>query len=216
MITLYYSPQSCSLIPHIFLKEVEADYKIELIHIREEMHKKPKFLAINPKGKLPVIEHKGKIITETLAIMSYIANLHPETPLLSKDLLEKTNVWEWASFFNSSLHTAFLRYYRPNYFITDKEHYQKVQNLADQDIANIFAKIDSILANSSFLMGENFQLCDIFLFNYGRWGNLASKPTKEYPNFAKFMEKVSKRNAVFSVLKEEKIQLYRDLMPIIS
>ena len=216
MITLYYSPQSCSLIPHIFLKELNVNYNTQLVSIKDGMHKKPEFLMLNPKGKITIIKHANKVITETIAILHYIMDIYPSSALIPKDIKKKSNVWEWVSFFSTSLHTAFIRLFRPNYFTSYKEDYKHIQQLANKDIADIFLTIDNILSNQNYLNGEDFQLCDIFLFNYGRWGNLASIPTKNYLSFAKFMTKIAQRLAVTSVMQTEDICLYRDVYPLLK
>ncbi len=217
MIKLYYSPQSCSLIPHILLEELGANYETQLVSLKDNMHKQPEFLKINPKGKIPIIQDNGKIITETIAIVNYIADLYPNDNIFpKKNLQKKSDIMEWICYYNNTLHTAFLRLFRPNHFTTDKQAYQKIQNLANQDIDSAFQNIDLLLKNHNYLNGTEFQLCDIFLFNYGRWGNLAAKPTKKYVNLANFMYRIAKRHAVKYVLQKEKIDLYRDLLPKIS
>ena len=73
--------------------------------------------------------------------------------------------------------------------------------------------MDFLLKDRDYLNGEEIQICDICLFNYGRWGNLAEKPTKTYPNLAKFMERVATRASVQKALQQEGIELYRDVAP---
>jgi glutathione S-transferase len=79
--TLYYSPMSRARTIHLMLEEVGAPYRIELVNLMKGEHKLPKFLAINPMGKLPALVHRGVVITETGAICTYLADAFPEARL---------------------------------------------------------------------------------------------------------------------------------------
>ena len=219
MFELYYFPQSCSLIPHIYLEELQTDYEAKIVNLRKNEQHSEEFMEINPKGKIPVLVHQdetigSKTITETLAILIYLAGVHPETNFFPcSDIQKKSDVIEWMSFFLGPLHTNFIRLFRPYYFIADKEHYYSIQKQTNQEIGEHFSKLDFLLKDRDYLNGEEIQICDICLFNYGRWGNLAEKPTKTYPNLAKFMERVATRASVQKALQQEGIELYRDVAP---
>ena len=92
MFELYYFPQSCSLIPHIYLEELKADYEAKIVNLKAEEQHSEEFIKLNPKKKIPVLVHGEKVVTETLSILSYLADIHPET-----------NFFPGLSFINSSL-----------------------------------------------------------------------------------------------------------------
>ena len=100
MFELYYFPQSCSLIPHIYLEELQTDYEAKIVNLRKNEQHSEKFMAINPKGKIPVLVHQdetigSKTITETLAILIYLAGIHPETNFFPcSDIQKKSDVIE--------------------------------------------------------------------------------------------------------------------------
>ncbi len=214
MFKLYYFPQSCSLIPHIYLEELQADYEAKIVNLRAEEQHSEEFRKINGKGKIPVLVHNDKTITETLAIVSYLADVHPETNFFPRsNIIKKSDVMEWMAFFLGSLHTNFIRLFRPYYFFADKQYFSAIQKQTNQEIEEHFTNLDVFLKDRNYLNGDEIQICDICLFNYGRWGNLAEKPTKAYPNLARFMERVAERSSVKRALKQEKITLYRDVAP---
>ena len=117
MFELYYFPQSCSLIPHIYLEELKADYEAKIVNLRAEEQHSEEFIKLNPKKKIPVLVHGEKVVTETLAILSYLADIHPETNFFPRsDIQKKSDVMEWMAFFLGSLHINFIRLFRPYYF----------------------------------------------------------------------------------------------------
>ena len=214
MFELYYFPQSCSLIPHIYLEELQADYEAKIVNLRAEEQHSEEFIKLNPKKKIPVLVHGEKVVTETLAILSYLADIHPETNFFPRsDIQKKSDVMEWMAFFLGSLHINFIRLFRPYYFLADKQHFSAIQKQTNQEIGEHFSNLDAFLEDRNYLNGAEIQICDICLFNYGRWGNLAAKSTKEYPNLAKFMERVATRASVQKALQQEGIKIYRDTAP---
>ena len=83
-ILFYHSPMSRGRIIHWMLEEVGAPYRVELIDLQKNEQKQPKFLAINPMGKLPVIVHRGVVISECGAICTYLADAFPAAQLAPK------------------------------------------------------------------------------------------------------------------------------------
>ena len=80
-IVFYHNPQSRSQMAHWMLEETGAPYKTVLIDFAKGENRTPQFLAINPMGKLPTIVHRGVVVTETAAIIAYIADAFPAAGL---------------------------------------------------------------------------------------------------------------------------------------
>ncbi len=76
---LYYSPGACSLADHVVLEWIGKPY--DAIKVSREDKKKPEFLAINPAGAVPALEHDGWVLTQNAAILNYLADLNPEAKL---------------------------------------------------------------------------------------------------------------------------------------
>src|SRR3954451_24994578 len=85
MLKLYYAPHTCALASHIALEEAGAAYETVRLNFKTEDQKKPGYLAINPKGRVPALVTGQGIITETPAILLYIAQTHPAAKLAPSD-----------------------------------------------------------------------------------------------------------------------------------
>ena len=85
MLKFYYAKGSVSFAPHILLEDVKADYVAECLDLYLGEQKLEKYLSINPKGRVPALITDKGIITETIAILTYIAQTHPEANLLPTD-----------------------------------------------------------------------------------------------------------------------------------
>ena len=85
MLTLYYSPGACSLAPHIALEEAGASYALQLVSIPKGEQQAPEYLNVNPRGKIPALRTDEGVLTENVAILTYIARTSLQERLLPED-----------------------------------------------------------------------------------------------------------------------------------
>src|SRR5277367_3217029 len=81
MITLYHAAPSRSSIVHWMLEEIGQPFEFKLLDLKKNEQKAPAYLAVNPLGKVPTIEHDGVVITEAAAICCYLADAFPKAGL---------------------------------------------------------------------------------------------------------------------------------------
>ncbi|HLL31756.1 MAG TPA: glutathione S-transferase N-terminal domain-containing protein, partial [Allosphingosinicella sp.] len=105
MLRLFYSPGACSLVPHIALEEAGADFDAVRTPIAEKAHKRPEYLAINPRGLIPALEADGRFVTENIALLAWIGHRWPESGQLPlDDLPALARVFELLSWFATTVH----------------------------------------------------------------------------------------------------------------
>ena len=80
MMQLYYMPGASSLADHIVLEWVGAPY--DAVKMSPESLKSPAYLALNPRSTVPLLRHGDFLLTENVAILHYLAELHPEAALM--------------------------------------------------------------------------------------------------------------------------------------
>ncbi len=78
MLTLYYAPGTCALASHIALETAGADYRALRLNFKEQQQRSTEYLRINPKGRVPALVTERGILTETPAILQFVAQTHPE------------------------------------------------------------------------------------------------------------------------------------------
>src|SRR5262245_30407179 len=113
---LYYSPGACSLAPHIALRE--ADRTFDLVRVDLSTHRTAsgtEYKQINPKGYVPALQiDGGELLTETAALLLYIADLAPEKHLAPPaGTLLRYHLVEWLVFISSELHKQFFPMFTP-------------------------------------------------------------------------------------------------------
>ena len=80
-IILFHSPQSRSAATRTLLEELGAPYELCVLNMKMGEQRQAPYLAINPLGKVPAIQHRGALVTEQVAIYLYLADLFPEKGL---------------------------------------------------------------------------------------------------------------------------------------
>ena len=82
-------------------------YESKLLEFSKEDHKKPGFVALNPRGKVPVIRDGDFTLYESLAIMAYLDRRNPEPPIFGRNAAETGRIWRTISEFECYLRQLF-------------------------------------------------------------------------------------------------------------
>jgi glutathione S-transferase len=197
---LYFAPGTCSLSPHIALREAGID--VELVRVDLKKHvvvaDGSDFSAINPKGYVPVLElDNGVRLTEGPAIVQYIADLKPESSLAPKaGTLARYQLQEWLGYINSELHKNFGPLFNP---ATPAEF----KAITHKNLANRLSYTADHLTTHDYLMGDEFSVADGYLFTVLGWGQWVGVDIKQWPALAAFHERVASRPAVQAALAAE-------------
>ena len=107
MLTLYYSPGACSLAPHIALEEAGATYALQLVSIPKGEQQAPEYLNVNPRGKIPALRTDEGVLTENVAILTYIARLFPYAKLLPEEPIGMARCISHMAWLSNTVHPAF-------------------------------------------------------------------------------------------------------------
>lgn len=202
---LYYAPGACSLAPHIALREAGADFSLVRINTREGEQRTPEFLNINPRGRVPVLEHGGEAFTEATAMLVFLGASFPKADLLPElSSAEGLRCLEWLSWLSSSLHGAFMQQWRPERFLP----FPEPQDLVDFGLTLAERMVGEIESRSTgpWLLGERYSLADIYAFVFYGWGNRAGLGMATLcPRWTDQIMQMMERPAVLSAIAAEEI-----------
>jgi glutathione S-transferase len=107
MLTLYLSPGSSSMAPHIALHEIGVDFESRWVSFARREQHAAEYLAVNPEGKVPTLLVDGRPLTEVAAVLYYLAKRFPEAGLFpAGDLDAEAQIISWMSFIASTVHPA--------------------------------------------------------------------------------------------------------------
>ena len=201
---LYYSPGACSIAPHILLEESEAEFEAIRVVLANGENLKPEYLAINPAARVPALDIDGRILTENVAIISYVGHRFAGQNLLCLDDLTKfARVMEISSFLSSSLHIAYAQLWRSERFTSDPALGVPLSLAAKPNIERHNAVIEAWLPTDGWIVGDHFTAADAYLLPFYRWGRRIGVDLSALPNWTAHTRRVIERPAVQRVLARE-------------
>jgi glutathione S-transferase len=202
MTKLYYSPGSCALASHIALEEAGGDYEAIRIDFGAEEQKKPEYLAINPKGRVPALVTEKGILTETPAILLFIAQSYPQAGLAPLDnIFDLARLQAFNSYLCSTVHVAHAHGGRGHRWADDPAAIADMKRKVPVSFGACFQLIESEMFAGPWVMGETYTLCDPYLYTVSRWLEGDKVDTTKLPKTMTHMKRMEDRPAVKTVLE---------------
>jgi glutathione S-transferase len=170
MLKLFYAPGSCALASHIALEEAGAKYEAVRVDLRAKDQRKPEYLAINPKGRVPALVTDKGVLTENPAILAFVAQSFPEARLAPlNDAFAFARVQAFNSYLCSTVHVAHAHLNRGYRWADDSAAIVAMRKKAPQSIGECFELIEREMLAGPWVMGERYTICDPYLFTLARW-----------------------------------------------
>ena len=196
---LYFSPGSCSLSPHIVLREAGHTFDLEQVNNQEKKTKSGvDYWSVNGKGQVPVLElDNGERLTEGAVIVQYLADQKPAAGLAPPNgTMERVRVQEWLNFVASELHKVYAPIFRP----TTPDAFKA---LSKENLGKRLEWVNKQLAGKQYLMGDKFTVADAYLFTVLRWSQRIQLDLNPWPNVTAYMGRVAARPKVQEAMKAE-------------
>lgn len=171
----FHFPGSCSLASHIALEEAGLPYTPVRVDLRAGAQHAEAYRAINPLGRVPALEVEDGLLTENVAILSYVSDRVPERGLLpAAGTLERIRAIEWLAFLASVVHPAFRAISRPDRFLAgpDSLSLDEVRGRGIANAAEAMKVAETRLGGRPNALGAHFSLCDAYLFVFFQWSHL--------------------------------------------
>jgi len=202
--TLYFSPGAVSMAAHIALEELGEPYALAPVAVREGEQYGERYQRVHPLGRVPALEiEPGVILTETPALLGYVADLAPQLELLPKGPLPRARANEWMSLLASAVHVAFISFYRPERYTSDEAARAALKLDGKQRFFALLQYVEGRLPASGFALGERYSLCDAYLSVFWLWAKRMDLPLSELSRYGRLLEHVLDRPAVQRALEQE-------------
>jgi glutathione S-transferase len=203
MMKLYYAPVTCSLASHIALEEAGADYEPIRVDIRSGQQQSPEYLALNPKGRVPTLVTERGILTETPAILAYIAQSFPKARLAPlDDPFEFARLQSFLSYLCSTVHVAHAHARRAARWADDAAAQEAMKAKVPQNMADCFALIERTMFVGPFVRGDAYSVADPYLFTIAGWLESDGVDPARFPRILDHRNRMAERPAVAKVLAE--------------
>jgi glutathione S-transferase len=200
---LYYAPIACSLVPLISLHEAGAQFDIQAVSLKNGEQKKPEYLKVNPKGKVPALSIDGEILTENVAIISFLARTFPEAKLLPTDPKGSIKALSLMGFCGAGMHPPLTRINGPVRFCDVPGTEESVRKLAVEEVIRNFKVADDLLVGREWFF-DHWTAVDAYFFWVWRRFGLFGIKIPAFPNYDAHGERMMKRASVQKAFAYEK------------
>jgi len=208
MLKLYYAPNTCALASHIALEEAGATYETVRLNFKTDDQKKPEYLKINPKARVPALITDRGIVTETPAILIYVAQTYPAAKLAPlDDPFALAKVQAFNSYLCSTVHVAHAHRMRGTRWTDDAAAIESMKKKVPQTVGDCFALIEREMFEGPWVMGTHYSVCDAYLFTLSQWLGGDGVDINKTPKIADHFRRMSERPAVRAAVTDETREL---------
>ena len=206
-IKLYYAPGACSLASHIAIEEAGVSYETQKLDLAAGDQRKPEYLAINPRGRVPAVVVDGHVLTENVGILTYFGGGYPQAKLWPKDTWHQAQAVATMAWLSNTVHTTFGHVIRAARYADDAAAQEAIKAKARVMYFDYLKEIDTLLAGKKWCIANQHSVVDGYLLVFYRWGNRNSMPVKTLPNYTSLIQRLMARPAVKKVMADEGITL---------
>ena len=194
MLKLYGFPPTRSIRVLWTLRELGVEFEVINVNLAAGEHRRPEFLALNPAGKLPVLVDGDFVLTESVAIVLYLAEKYADKGLLPSELQSRARVNHWLLFTATELEQPLWRIARHTSLYPKDKRLPAEVLLARQDFQDMAAVMEEHMSGRPFLVGESVTVADFVAAYTLDWANEVHLLDSS-PHLRGFMERMYARPA---------------------
>ncbi|MGE8686052.1 MAG: glutathione S-transferase family protein [Achromobacter sp.] len=202
--TFYSAPGTCALATHIALHEAGADFDLVKLDFSAGQQQSAEYLRINPKGRVPALETEHGVLTETPALLAFVAQSFPKAGLAPQDdPFAFARMQELASYLASTAHVAHAHKRRGARWADDPAAHEAMRAKVPQAMTACAAYLESQIAGP-WVAGDRYSVVDGYMYTIGSWLEGDGVDMTQFPKLTAYMARVAERPAVQRALAEAK------------
>jgi glutathione S-transferase len=201
---LYYAPHTCALASHIALEHAGARYELRRIDFAANEQRSPEFLKVNPKARVPALVTERGILTETPAMLVFIAQSFPAAKLAPlEDPFALAEVQAFNSYLCSTVHIAHAHRMRGYRWADDPAALEAMRKKVPQSVGECFGLIEREMLRGPWVMGEAYTVCDMYLFTLAQWLEADGVDLAKLPRVAEHRRRMAENPVVARAIAAE-------------
>lgn len=201
-LTLYYTPGTCAQAVRIALEEANAPHTLVRVDFAAGQQRTPEYLAVNPKGRVPALVTPHGILTETPALLAYVAQSFPEARLAPADAHGFARLQEFHSYLASTVHVAHAHRPRASRWADEPEAIAAIQRKVPQNMTDCFTLIEDHYLQGPWVLGDAYSVADGYLFTIAGWLKSDGVDIARFSKVHAHFERVGARAAVQRALAD--------------
>ena len=200
MLKLYYAPGTISVAVAIALEEAGLAYEPVKVDFASAAQTKPEYLAINPKGRVPALETaEGTTLTETGALLDYVAAVAPEAGLVPADPEAAAHMRSVMYYLASTMHVAHAHKMRGHRWADNQSSFDDMKAKVPQAMADCARYIEDNAFQGAYVAGDAVSLADPYLFVVSGWLSGDGVERADFPKLDAFAARMENRASVKAV-----------------
>lgn len=200
MLELYYAPGTVALATHIALIDAGAEFQLRRVDFAKEEQRGEAYHAVNPKGRVPALVTPRGILTETPALLAWVAETFPAARLApAGDPFAFAEMQAFNAYLCSTLHPAHAHKMRGYRWTDDPAAQEALKRYAPTSIAGCWEYVEATL-RGPFVMGADYTVADPYLFTIAQWMEGDSVDPARFPKVAAHREMMRGRASVQAAL----------------
>ena len=196
---LFYAPGTISIAVAIALEEAGLAYEPVKVDFASAEQTKPAYHKVNPKGRVPALVVEDSILTETGALLDYVADLAPKAGLRPEDPLQQARMREVMYYLASTMHVNHAHKMRGSRWATQQSSFDDMTAKVPETMAASAAYVSENGLSGPFVLGEKISLADCYLFVVCTWLEGDGVSIADYPRIQEFMTAMEQRASVRAV-----------------
>jgi len=198
--TLFFTPGTIALATLIVLEEIGAPFEVKTIDFAASEENSDTYLAINPKGRVPALVTPDGTLTETPALLTWLAESHPAAGLLPVGHFQRAKCLEWMSYFASTVHVNHAHRMRGHRWADEQRSFEDMQRRVPGNMRDSLQLVEDAL-DGDWLLGS-YSVCDPYLFTLCTWLEGDGVDIATLPRIASHMTRMHERPAVKRALSK--------------
>ncbi|MBB5515830.1 glutathione S-transferase [Rubricella aquisinus] len=200
---LFFTPDTCALASLIVCYDAGLDITLTPISFAKGAQKDEAYLAVNPKARVPALRFGPDILTETPAILAYLAQIAPEAALAPSDPMEFAQAQSFNAYLCSTVHVAHAHRMRGSRWVDGEAHLEALRRKVPQSVAHAFTYIEEHALRGPFVLGERYSICDPYLFTLANWMEGDGVDPAQFPRITAHRNQMAQRATVRRALAVE-------------
>lgn len=204
MFTLYYAAHTCSLASHIALEDAGASYTLKRVDFAKSEQRSPEYVAVNPKARVPSLVTPRGTLTETPAMLAFIAQTFPDAKLAPlDDPFAFAQIQAFNSYLCSTVHVAHAHRMRGYRWADEPEAIAAMKKKVPETVGACFDLIEREMLRGPWLMGESYTIADPYLFTIAQWLEGDGVNIERFPGVMEHRARMAERPNVKKAIAAE-------------
>lgn len=196
-LTLYFTPGTCAQAVRIALEEAQTPYTLVRVDFASQQQRSPEYLAVNPKGRVPALVTEHGTLTETPALLAYVAHRFADARLAPADPFGFARMQEFHSYLASTVHIAHAHRPRASRWADEPEAQAAMQRKVPANMTECFTLIERhYLGDGPWVLGEQYSVADGYLFTVAGWLKSDGVDIAQFPKVHAHSQRMAQRPAV--------------------